>query len=115
MLLSNFVGISISTNNKFNFNNDNYIKLGSNGTVTADVTLSNETDAGMHLYTTPDKNAKLNANLELFNINLKELTGIIPFIPDISGMMNLELYFKKSKDDAIVKKEVAIGSIGNGL
>lgn len=102
---------AVFLNNKFNFNNDNYIKLGSNGTVTADVTLSNETDAGMHLYTTPDKNAKLNANLELFNINLKELTGIIPFIPDISGMMNLELYFKKSKDDAILSSDIRIDDV----
>lgn len=102
---------AIFLNNKFNFNKDNYIKLGSNGTITADVTLSNETDAGMHLYTTPDKNAKLNANLELFNINLKELTGIIPFIPDISGMMNLELYFKKNKDDAILSSDIRIDDV----
>lgn len=107
----NFNPNAVFLNNKFHFNKDNYIRLGSNGTITADVTLSNETDAGMHLYTTPDKNAKLNANLELFNIDLKELTGIIPFIPDISGIMNLELYFKKGKEDALLSSDIRVDDV----
>ena len=91
---------AVFLNNKFNFNKDNYITLRSNGTISADVTLNNESKAGMHLYTTPDKNSQLNANLELFNIDLNELTSVIPFVPDIAGILNLELFLNKSANPA---------------
>lgn len=98
-------------NNKFNFNKGNYIKLSSNGRIAADVTLSNESDAGMHLYTTPDKNSLFNANLELFNIDLKELTSIMPFVPDIAGILNLELYFNKGKEDVMLSSDIRIDDV----
>lgn len=98
-------------NNKFNFNRDNFITLKSNGTINADVTLSNENDAGIHLYTTPDEKSMLNANLELFNIDLNELTSVMPFIPDIAGILNLELYFNKSKDDMMLSSDIRIDNL----
>ena len=97
--------------NKFSFSKDNYIKLGGNGTITGDVTLSNEENAGMRLYTTPDERAKLNANLELFNIDLKQLTSIVPFAPDIAGMLNLDLYLKMNKDDMMLSSDIRVDDV----
>ena len=102
---------AVFLNNKFNFNKENYITLRSNGAISADVTLNNGTEAGMHLYTTPDKNSKLNANLELFNIDLNELTSVIPFVPDIAGILNLELYLNKSDNDLMLSSEIRIDSV----
>ena len=102
---------AIFLNNRFSFNTDNYITLKSNGTITSDVMLSNESEAGMHLYTTPDAKAQMNANLELFNINLKELTSVMPFVPDIAGMLNLELLLNKSKDDMMLSSDIRIDSV----
>ena len=98
-------------NNKFSFNEDNYIKLSSNGTITGDIMVKNEEDAGMHLYTIPDKKAMLNANLELFNIDLKQLTGMVPFAPDIAGKMNLDLYFNLSKDNMMLSSDIRIDDV----
>ena len=102
---------AIFLNNRFNFNEENYITLRSNGTINADVTLSNDSDAGMHLYTTPDGDSKLNANLELFNIDLNELTSVIPFVPNIAGILNLELYLNKSKEDMMLSSDIRIDSV----
>ena len=102
---------AIFFNNKFNFSKENYIKLRGNGTITGDVTLSNEENAGMRLYTTPSEGAKLNANLELFNINLKQLTGMVPFAPDIAGILNLDLYLNKSKDDMMLSSDIRIDDV----
>ena len=102
---------AIFLNNRFNFNQENYITLKSNGTISADVTLSNESEAGMHLYTTPDGDSKLNANLELFNINLSELTSVVPLVPDIAGILNLELYLNKGKDDMMLSSDIRIDSV----
>lgn len=102
---------AVFLNNRFNFDKENYVTLKSNGTIDADVTLSNDSDAGIHLYTTPDQKSKLNANLELFNINLKDLTSVMPFVPDIAGILNLELYFNKDKDDMMLSSDIRIDSI----
>lgn len=98
-------------NNKFYFNPKNYITLGGNGTINADVTLNSESNAGMHLYTIPDKGSLLNANLSLFNIDLKELTSVMPFVPDIAGILNLDLYFNKSKDNMMLSSDIRVDSI----
>ena len=102
---------AVFLNNRFHFNKENFITLGSNGTLDADVTLTNDNDAGMHLYTTPDGKSQLNANLELFNIDLKELTDMMPFVPDIAGLLNLELYFNKSKDDMMLSSDIRIDNV----
>ena len=102
---------AVFLNNRFNFNEDNYIKLASNGTINGDVLLKNMQDAGIHLYTIPDKDAMLNANLELFNIDLKQLTSIVPFAPDVAGLLNLDLYFNKSKNDMMLSSDIRIDSV----
>lgn len=102
---------AILFNNKFNFNRNNYIKLGGNGTITGDLTLTNEENAGIRLYTIPDDAAKLNANLELFNIDLGQLTGMLPLAPDIAGMLNLDMYLKKSKDAMMLSSDIRIDDV----
>ena len=102
---------AVLLNNRFSFNKENYITLKSNGTIDADVTLSNDSEAGMHLYTTPSGSSKLNANLELFNIDLAELTSVMPFVPDIAGLLNLELYLNKSKDDMMLSSDIRIDDV----
>ncbi len=79
---------------EFTFSKGNYIDIGKGMSVEADVTLSDRHGAGMHLYTTPDEEYTHNASLELFNVNLKKLTGVIPYAPDIAGTLGLDLSLK---------------------
>lgn len=102
---------AILLNNRFNFNKDNHVTLKSNGNISANVILKNSSDAGIHLYTTPNDNSRLNANLELFNIDLSELTSIMPFVPDIAGILNLELYLNKGKDEMMLSSDIRIDSV----
>ena len=102
---------AILMKNRFMFNEDNYIRIGKGMSVDADVTLSNGKDAGMHLFTTPDPTAKYNANLELFNINLKEVTSMAPFVPDIAGQLNLDLYFRQDDTSMLISSDIRADSI----
>ncbi len=79
---------------EFFFNDDNFIRIGKKMSIDADVTLNNNDNAGMHIYTTDDGESKYNANLELFNIDLKGLTSILPYAPDVSGILNLDTHLK---------------------
>ena len=78
----------------FHFRRGNYVRLRNGYSIEADVTLDNGNNSGMHLYTTPAPGYKYNANLELFNINLKEITGIIPYAPDLDGTLNTDILFR---------------------
>ena len=95
----------------FHFNSDNYIKIGKGMSIDADVTLTNSNNAGMHLFTTPDPTAKYNANLELFNVNLKELTAMTPFAPDIAGMLNMDLYFRQDSTSMLISSDLRADSL----
>lgn len=95
----------------FHFNEENFIKISKGMRVDADVTLTDNEDAGMHLFTTPDSTALYNAHLELFNVNLKKLTSTAPFVPDISGVLNLDLYFRQDENSTLISSDIKADSV----
>lgn len=103
---------AILLKNRFRFNEDNFINISKGIKVDADVTLTDDEDAGMHLFTTPDSTARYNAHLELFNVNLKRFTAMTPFVPDISGMLNLDLYFRQDENSMLISSDVRADSLG---
>lgn len=103
---------AILLKNRFHFNENNFINISKGMRIDADVTLTDNEDAGMHLFTTPDSTARYNAHLELFNVNLKRLTAMAPFVPDISGMLNLDLYFRQDESSMLISSDVKADSLG---
>lgn len=97
--------------NRFNFSKGNYFNIGKGLSLNADVTLSSGDNAGIHFFTTPDEEAKYNANLELFNLSLKDITEILPYSPDITGILNLDLYFRQDDKKIILSSEARMDSI----
>lgn len=91
---------------KFSFNRDNRIRLNSRMNIEADVTLENDSNGGLRLHTNPDPTAQYNATLEIFNVNLKRLTETLPFAPDISGTLNLDLFFKKDGKGILISSDI---------
>lgn len=81
----------------FTFNDGNYINIGKGLSVEADVTMNDRHGSGIRFYTIPGTGYTHNANLELFNVNLKKLTGAIPYAPDLAGMLNLDLNIKNGE------------------
>ena len=80
---------------QFSFNNGNYINIDKGFKTDANVVLSSTDGTGIHLYTTNDKESQHVANIELWGANLKELTGALPYLPDIAGTLNLALHFRQ--------------------
>lgn len=91
---------------QFSFNPENYINIGKGFSVDADVMLSNPDGAGMHLYTNPDEQSEYNANLELWGLDLKSVTSIIPYSPDIAGMLNLDLHFEQGDEGMLLSSDI---------
>ena len=96
---------------KFNFNKHNFLKIGKDMSIDADVSLTNKNNAGLHLFTTPDVDAKYNANLELYDLNLKEITDLIPYSPEISGTLNMDLFFRQDEKSMVLSTDASLDSI----
>ncbi|MBQ8336633.1 MAG: translocation/assembly module TamB domain-containing protein [Bacteroidaceae bacterium] len=96
---------------KFRFEDNNYIRFGGLYSIDADVAVTDEHDAGMRLTASPDENDRLNSNLELFNVNLKKLTGMMPFVPDIGGMLNLDLFLRMEKEKLLLSSDIRVDSV----
>ena len=90
----------------FNFNRGNFLNIGKDLSAEADVMFSSDNGSGMHLYTTPDEDSKYNANLELWGVNLKSLTSIIPYSPDIAGILNLDTHFKLDGNGMLLSSDI---------
>ena len=95
-----FVPEAIFLGKPFFFNKENYIKVGKD--IEADVTLQDGNNSGIHIYTTQDPQYEYNANVELFNIDLKEITSSLPYDIDISGIVNADILLKYGKENGLL-------------
>ena len=96
---------------EFDINSDNYINIGKDEAVSANIRATDTYGSGMHLYTIEDSTAKHDISLGLFNINLKKLTGALPFTPDIAGTLNGDIHFRDEADGIIVSCDMMGDSI----
>ena len=92
---------------RFTFSRDNYINVGKGFSVEADVELNNANGAGMHLYTIPDSSAEYNAAIELHNADLKSITSLIPYSPDIAGLLNLNLHVRETGNSIGLSSDIS--------
>lgn len=82
---------------KFKVNKDNYVTLLDNQTILADLNLL--ADDGTGLQVLGEKTDSVNdITLSMNRVNLKELTGSIPFAPLISGFLSGDLHVMKESD-----------------
>ena len=102
---------AILMGDKFTFDRENFLNIGEKFSIDADITLTNSKDAGMHLYTNPDPESKYNANLELFNVNLKDVTAMIPYAPDLAGMLNLDLHYRENAEGMLISCDAIADSL----
>ena len=81
----------------FFFNKDNYINIGKAMKMDADVKFFDSDSTGFHLYTIPDNNVTNNVYLKLFNIELPEITGLIPGTPSLGGTIDADISYRSTK------------------
>ena len=78
----------------FTFGKNSYINIGKAMSVDADVTFTGGNDNGLHIYTTPDKEAKYNISLDLFNIHLSKIAEAVPGMPDVGGTLEAGINYR---------------------
>lgn len=93
---------------KFKVNKDNYVFLGPNKTLMANMKLASDDGTGIQLYTNDSTDVQHDITLELIKFDLAKLTKLIPYLPSISGSMNGDFHLIKNNDEISVSSAVTV-------
>lgn len=96
---------------KIYVNEGNYIRIGKNEAVSANVKAIDKQGAGIHLYTIDDSTALHDISLEIFNIDLKRATAMMPYAPDVSGTLYSDLHYRKDSNGMLFSGDVRSDSL----
>ena len=77
----------------FHVNTDNFVSINDDGHIEANLGIYDDKSAGLHLYSTPDSTAQNDLTLILNKIDLAEMKKIVPYMPDMAGLFNMETHY----------------------
>lgn len=91
----------------FTVNEDNYILLGNDMRVSADMRLKSSDGMGIQIYSDDDNlEALQDLTLSLHNFELYELTKVVPYMPKMSGRLDGDFHAIITPDDTSVSSNV---------
>ena len=93
-------------NRPFRFNEDNYFSLRKDLAVNGFIELKDSLDSGLRIFTTNDSTQLRDISAELLNIDLKTVTTIIPFIPNMEGTLNADLHFRQDESSIMLSSDI---------
>ena len=82
----------------FKVNENNFVYINNKGKIEANLKLMDDANSGMHFFSTADSTAQQDVTLALNKINIEELRRIVPYMPDIKGLINAEMHYVQPQD-----------------
>ena len=96
----------------FTANEDNYLKLGDDGRVSANLVLTAANGMGVRVYSNDDNEDVLqDITVSMGNFNLDKVLGVIPYMPDVSGIMNGDFHVVQTKDELSVSSNLSVNNL----
>lgn len=93
-------------NRPFSFNNDNYLSLRKNMAIRGDIELKDAENSGLRIYTGADTTQLRDISLELYNVDLQAVTRLIPYAPNITGILNMDLHYNENNSNTIISSDI---------
>lgn len=94
---------------KFTANADNYVFLGDDRRISANLKLTAADGMGVQVYTNDeDRDHLQNVTVTLHQFDLEKVLSVIPYTPDVAGMMNGDLHLIQTADELSVSSDVRI-------
>lgn len=94
---------------KFQVNDDNYIFLGPKNRVSADLMMRADDGTGVQVYTNDEnEEAQQDITFSLHHFDLEKILAVIPYTPDISGMLDGDFHVLKTDDDLSVSTNIGV-------
>lgn len=92
----------------FHANPHNYVNISDNGRIQANLSLFDENHTGIHFYSTPDSTVQQDLTLALNRIDIAEFRRIVPYMPDIAGLISAETHYVQNNKESLISAEVSI-------
>lgn len=92
----------------FKVNADNYISLHKKNHVNADMHLVADDGTAVKLYSTPNDDAEQDITASIYNLNLGELSSVLPFMPVITGYLNGDAHLVKTDAETTVSLDMGV-------
>lgn len=95
----------------FTVNKDNYIFLRNDKHVTADVQLFDKSGTGLKIYSLEDPTALQDMAVELRQLDLAEVMQVMPYLPEIGGMLTAEAHYIQTENTMQIAADVRVDSL----
>ena len=95
----------------FQANPDNYIFLKDNGRIYANLRLADSRRTGLAFYSPSDTLSGQDLTLELHRISIREFRRVVPYMPDIAGLIDAEAHYVQTGDDMQVAADIRVDSL----
>ena len=93
----------------FNVNEENYLHIGRNRRLSAEMQLLADDGAGLHLYTEDsDSTALQNFTVSVNKFELSQLMKVLPFAPNLSGELNGDYHVVQTATDLTISSDMGI-------
>ncbi len=92
----------------FTLNPNNFVMLHKDRRLEADVDLLADDGTGFKLYTTPNETALQDITLSIHDFNLGELSAVIPYFPNIEGMLGGDVHFVQDEQSMSVSVDTQV-------
>lgn len=94
---------------QFAVGDDNYVYLGNDLRVSADLVLKAKDGTGLQVYTNDDNDEALqDVTVSVNKIDLERILSVIPYTPHVSGMMSGDYHLIKGEDELSVSSSMDV-------
>lgn len=91
---------------KFKVNKDNFLRIDSAGLLTANIDLLADDNTNLKLLSIVDDSANQDITLSLANLNLHDISNVVPYLPNVSGWLDGDVHMVKSAESFTVVGQV---------
>ena len=97
---------------KFKVNDDNFIYMGSDKRVSAKLQLMADDGTGVHIYSNDENTEALqDMTIGLKSFDLEKVLTVVPYMPDITGIMNGDFHIIQMPDEMSVSASMSVDNM----
>lgn len=97
---------------KFHVNDSNFVFLGNDKRVSADMELTASDGTGVKIYSDDDdKEALQDITVSLNRFDLEKVLSVIPYMPEVSGIMNGDFHLIQTEQSTSISSSVSVDNM----
>src|SRR5574344_431362 len=96
---------------EFNLNKDNYIYLGNDKRVEADVNLIADDGTGVKIFSTPNEEVLQDLTVSVNKFDLEKIISVLPYMPRMTGTLNGDFHVLQTKEQLSVMSDLSVANM----